>query len=183
MAMKSGRVGDVAALFDPVVQIAYYVADPASAAEQWATERGAGPFFLRHHIAVTDVVHRGHRSSFDHTSAYGWWGGVMVELFTQHDDAPSAVRERFGADESGLHHLACFVDDIDAALARCRAAGLEVAQTALAGTTMFAFIDDVARHGHYWELYEGSERLRGFYDFVRQASLGWDGREAVRVLS
>jgi hypothetical protein len=173
----------MAALFDPVVQIAYYVDDPAAAAQEWATERGAGPFFLRRHIPVTDVTHRGAASSFDHTSAYGWWGDIMVELFTQHDDAPSAVRERFASGETGLHHLACFVDEIHAALARCEAAGLTVAQTAYAGTTLFAFVDDVTRHGHYWELYEGSERLRGFYAMVRQASVGWNGDDPVRELS
>lgn len=170
-------------LFEPVVQIAYYVTDPEVAARTWAAERGAGPFFLRRHIPVTDVTHRGAPSHFDHTSAYGWWGNIMVELFTQHDDAPSAARERFAMGETGLHHMACFVDDIHAGLARCEAAGLVVAQTAHAGATLFAFVDDVARNGHYWELYEGNERLRGFYGFVREASLDWDGQEPVRELS
>lgn len=169
-------------LFDPVVQIAYYVTDPEEAALTWARERNAGPFFLRRHIPVTDVTYRGAASSFDHSSAYGWWGDVMVELFTQHDDAPTAVRERFTRHETGLHHLACFVDDIGTALQRCTDAGLVVAQTALAGETLFAFVDDVTRNGHYWELYEGNERLRGWYQFVREASIGWNGSEPVRVL-
>jgi catechol 2,3-dioxygenase-like lactoylglutathione lyase family enzyme len=183
MGAQSGSVASVkptTPLFDPVVQVAYYVPDPAAAATAWASERGAGPFFLRPHIEVHDVTYRGTASHFDHTSAYGWWGDVMVELFTQHDDAPSAARERFAAHESGLHHLACFVDDIHAALDRCTAAGLVVAQTAYAGQTLFAFVDDVTRHGHYWELYEGNDRLRGFYSFVRSASEGWDGSDPVR---
>ena len=183
MVGQSGSVGTMAALFDPVVQVAYYVTDPDEAARTWAVERGAGPFFLRPHISVTDVTYRGQVSSFDHTSAYGWWGDVMIELFTQHDDAPSAVRERYAQGETGLHHLACFVDDIHAALARVEHAGLAVAQTAMAGATLFAFVDDVERNGHYWELYEGNERLRGFYQFVREASIGWDGSEPVRLLS
>jgi len=187
MTSESGSVEPVPALFDPplfdpVVQIAYYVSDPVAAAKQWAAEQGAGPFFLRRHIAVTDVTYRGTPSSFDHSSAYGWWGDVMVELFTQHDDAPTAVRERYAAGETGLHHMACFVDEIHSALQRCENAGLVVAQTAYAGQTLFAFVDDVARHGHYWELYEGSERLRGFYAMVREASIGWDGAEPVREL-
>ena len=60
-------------LFDPVVQVAYYVSDPEEAARVWAAERHAGPFFVRRHIPVTDVVYRGTPSRFDHTSAYGWW--------------------------------------------------------------------------------------------------------------
>ena len=88
-------------MFGPVVQIAYVVPDPEAAAREWHERHGAGPFFLRHHIPVTDVMHRGHPSSFDHTSAYGWLGGVMIELFTQHDRSPSAVTERFAEGESG----------------------------------------------------------------------------------
>ena len=173
----------MAALFDPVVQVAYYVTDPEEAARTWAAEKGAGPFFLRRHIPVTDVTYRGQPSSFDHTSAYGWWGDVMIELFTQHDDAPSAARERYAQGQQGLHHLACYVDDIQAALSRVEAAGLVVAQTAWAGATCFAFVDDVARNGHYWELYEGNERLRGFYGFIREAHETWDGVDPVRELS
>jgi hypothetical protein len=183
MGRESGSVSGVTVLFGPVVQVAYYVDDPREAARGWARDHGAGPFFVRSHIAVTDVVHRGSPSTFDHTSAYGWWGDVMIELFTQHDDAPSAARERFPRGSTGLHHLACFVDDIHAALDRCAEAGFAVAQTAMAGATLFAFVDDVARRGHYWELYEGSERLRGFYGMVQTASIDWDGSDPVRELS
>jgi catechol 2,3-dioxygenase-like lactoylglutathione lyase family enzyme len=154
-------------MFGPPVQIAYVVDDPHRAAARWEQSFGAGPFIVREHIPVVDVVHRGTPSSFDHTSAYGWWGSTMIELFCQHDRRPSAVSERFGPGESGLHHIACFVDDFDEALKRATAAGLDVAMTARAGNTEFAFIDDVATRGHYWELYEGSDALRAFYDHVR----------------
>ena len=154
-------------MFGPPVQLAYVVDDPHRAAHLW-DEAGAGPFVVRDHIPVTDVVHRGTPSTFDHTSAYGWWGSVMIELFCQHDDAPSAVTERFAAGEGGLHHVACIVDDLPAALERADIAGLEISMSARAGTTEFVFVDDVAGRGHYWELYEGSEPLRGFYAHVEQ---------------
>lgn len=154
-------------MFGPPVQIAYVVDDPHAAAAAWEA-RGAGPFIVNEHIPVTDVVHRGSSSSFDHTSAYGWWGSVMIELFCQHDDAPSAVTERFPAGGTGLHHVACFVDDLAAALERAASVGLDIAMTARAGATEFVFVDDVAGRGHYWELYEGTDRLRGFYAHVEQ---------------
>lgn len=154
-------------MFGPPVQYAYVVDDPHAAADHWQHQFGAGPFIVRDHIAVTDVVYRGQPSSFDHTSAYGWWGSSMIELFCQHDDQPSAVTERFAPGETGLHHVACFVDDFDEALARATASGLTVSMTARAGSTDFGFVDDIAGRGHYWELYEGSEALRGFYEHVR----------------
>ncbi len=154
-------------MFGPPVQFAYVVDDPRAAAAHWEQQFGAGPFIVREHIPGTDVVHRGRPSGFDHTSAYGWWGSTMIELFCQHDDRPSAVTERFAPGETGLHHVACFVDDFDQALVRADAAGLAIAMTARAGSTAFGFIDDVAKRGHYWEIYEGADALRSFYDHVR----------------
>ena len=43
---------------------------------------------------------------FDHTSAYGQWGDIMVELVQDHGTGPSVVRDLYNVDESGLHHLA-----------------------------------------------------------------------------
>lgn len=174
------------AMFGPVVQVAYVVDDPRAAALRWHERHGAGPFFVRDHIPVTDVVHRGAPSSFDHTSAYGWMngpgGGFMIELFVQHDRAPSAVTERFAPGQTGLHHLACFCPSVAEAIVRAEAAGLSLAQDARAGTTRFVFVDDVAERGHYWELYEPTPGLTGFYDMVRDAAHHWDGNDPVRTL-
>lgn len=184
--MTTGSMA-IGPMFGPVVQVAYVVDDPRAAAHRWFERHGAGPFFVRDHIPVSDVVHRGAPSVFDHTSAYGWMpgpsGGLMVELFVQHDRAPSAVTERFSPGETGLHHLACLAPSLERSLARAAAAGLTVAQTARAGTTTFVFVDDVALSGHYWELYEPSPGLLGFYDMVRDASIGWDGTLPVRTLA
>jgi hypothetical protein len=170
-------------IFGPTVQIAYVVDDPEASARTWARNFGAGPFFLNRHIPVTDVVHRGVPSAFDHTSAYGWWGSIMVELFCQHNDDMTAVRERFAPGTGGLHHMACIVPSLDRALDVAQQTGLDVAQTAKAGTTTFVFVDDVARHGHYWELYESNPGLLGFYAMVCAAHEDWDGSDPVRDIT
>ena len=164
------------------VQLAYAVDDVTDAARRWNATEGIGPFFVREHIAVTDVVHRGRPSRFDHSSAYGQWGAVMVELFVQHDDAPSAVRDMYAPGETGLHHLAYFVDDLDVTAAALDAAGYPQAQIATAGTTRFAFHDAVRQLGHMFELYEPNEGLRGFYAMVAGAARDWDGQAPVRAL-
>lgn len=172
-----------AALMGHPVQVAYVTPDPIAAAHQWASQYGAGPFFVMRHIHVANVVYRGEPSSFDHTSAYGWWGDMMIELFCQHDDTPSVVRERYAANEGGIHHLACFVDDLPDALARCASAGLPTAMTAVAGATTFAFVDALSSTGHFWELYEPTDGLRGFYAMVRNAHQDRDNRDPVRIIS
>jgi len=44
-------------------------------------------------------------------------------------------------------------------------------------------IDTVAQFGHMIELYKPLPQLSGFYDFVRQAAQGFDGKDPVRTIS
>ncbi|MFN3219766.1 MAG: VOC family protein [Acidimicrobiales bacterium] len=166
----------------PPVQIAYAVSDAEVAAAEWAERFGAGPFFVRRHIPVTDVVHRGVPAVFDHTSAYGQWGEVMVELVQDHGTGPSAVRDLYAPGESGLHHLAYIVDDLDDATALLDGFGFPLAMSALAGSTRFHFVDAVATLGHFIELYAANDGLLGFYAMVAEAAQGWDGSDPVRIV-
>jgi hypothetical protein len=155
----------------PPVQLAWVVDDVDRAAADFAHRFGAGPFVVARHIEVVDVVHRGVPGRFDHSSAYGQWGEVMVELVQQHGDAPSPVTEHAGAPH--LHHVAHLVDDLDAALERCRGAGLDTAFTAAtAGGLRFAFVDARRSLGHFLELYEPSDALVAFYAEVRALATG-----------
>lgn len=165
----------------PPVQIAYAVTDAASAAEQWAADFGAGPFVLRRHIALASVTYRGRAGVFDHTAAYGQCGGVMVELVQDHTPGPSVVHDQFPDGGSGLHHLAYFVDDLGRSVQELAERGYEVAMSArTAGGLEFSFIDARHTHGHFFELYCGTERLRRFYASVAATAVGWDGSDPVR---
>lgn len=173
----------VPASLGPPVQIAYAVPDARAAAQRWVGDLGVGPFFLRPHIELASVVHRGRSATFDHTSAYAQWGAVMVELVQDHGDGPSVVRDMYGPDESGLHHLAFIVDDLDATVDRLAGIGLTTAMRATtAGGVRFDFVDAVGTHGHMLELYERSDRLLAFYDAVAAAAEGWDGRDPIRPM-
>jgi len=163
------------------VQIAYHVPDPAAAAVEHARQFGWGPFLLLEHIALSRSLYRGRPAVFDHTSAYGQAGEVMIEFITQHNDGPSVLRDLYAPDECGMHHVACFVANLPDALAGFRAGGLDVALQATTATGVeFAMVDTSAAFGHMLELYEPGADLKRFYDYVRKAAQGWDGREPVR---
>lgn len=161
--------------FSRPVQIAYPVHDVVAAAHDFARSTGAGPFFVLRHIEVVEA--RIHRvpGVFDHSSAYGQWGSMMVELLQEH--SPALV-----APGSGVHHLAFLVDDLDASLAETAGAGWSEELWARTGTGQaFAFV----RHphwGHLVEMYQPTEGLLGFYDRVATASHGWKGEDPVRIL-
>ena len=162
------------------VQVAYAVADLDAAAARWAA-RGVGPFFVLRHIEVVDVRYRGRPGRFDHSSAYGQWGPVMLELVQDHTVGDSPVADVVGPGGEGVHHLAYFVDDVAAAGRGLAAHGWEEALWACTTTgTAFAFHDAVAELGHMVEIYERTERLARFYRSVAEAAEGWDGADPVR---
>lgn len=165
----------------PVRQIAYFVADVRAAAERHAALYGSGPFFVAEHIPLRRAVHRGTEGNLDHSSAYGQWGDVMIEFVQQNDHGPSVFRDIYPDGGEGLHHIALIVDDLAVAQARFEAAAMPVALHAemLDGFT-FLMMDAVAQHGHFIELYEGVPTLTGFYDMVRAAAQGFDGRDVIR---
>ncbi len=169
----------------PVRQLAYKVNDLEAAAAAHHRAFGSGPFFVLRHIALASSVHRGVERPFDHSSAYGQWGSVMVELVVQHNPDPSALHEMFpfGSGREGLHHAALFVDDLETGIARFEADGIPLAQLAMTeGGTAFAFVDARAQLGHMLELYEPTPQLTGFYDLVAAAARGWDGSDLIREL-
>ena len=153
----------LAALLGAPVQIAYAVPDVHLGAGRWQGSFGAGPFVIAEHIVLESARVGGEErgpSGFDHSSAYGQWGEVMVELVQEHT-APIGARV-------GLHHLAFFVDDIVTASHALAAAGWPEALWATTGTgTAFAMHDARADLGHLIELYEPSPGLLAFYAKVR----------------
>jgi hypothetical protein len=168
-----------------VRQLAYKVNDLEAAAQTHHRQFGSGPFFVLRHVTLASSVHRGVERPFDHSSAYGQWGGVMVELVVQHNADPSALHEMFphGSGTEGLHHAALFVDDLHAEIARFESEGAPLAQLSVTETgTAFAFVDTRKGLGHMLELYEPTAQLTGFYDFVAQAAQGWDGQDLIREL-
>ena len=167
----------------PVVQVAYFVSDITKAAETMHQTFGAGPFYILRNIELSRGTHRGEDCPFVHSSAYGQWGEVMMELVQQESDGASPFRDLYAPGESGLHHLATIVPNQQQAYAEYRAAGFEVATIAVtSGGTEFAFIDAIEQLGHFIEVYEESDGLRAFYDMVRTASIGWPGNDLIREL-
>ena len=162
-------------MIGPPVQLAYAVDDVVEAASRWAA-RGVGPFVVSERIALSSARVHGVEAGFDHSSAYAWWGTVMVELIQQHDGGDRPI-----VGTSGLHHVARFVDDLGAAQAELVAAGHdEVLHAVTEGALAFAFHDTRAELGHLTELYERDDRLLAFYASVEAAAAGWDGTDPVR---
>ena len=161
-------------------QIAYHVADPIAAAVDCARRYGWGPFYLLEHVPLASCWYRGREANFDHSSAYGQAGDLMVELITQHDDQPSVVREAFSRDQSGIHHIAHFVPDLTRAIEYCVGeTGAVVMDARTADGVRFVMME-MPMLGHYLELYEPTPALIRFYSYIKKKSIDWDGLDPLR---
>ncbi len=169
--------------FGPVVQIAYHAPMISLAASYCHRAWGAGPFFQLTHIPLMQSLYRGRLVNFDHSSAYGQCGDVMIELIHQHDDRPSALRDMYDSRTPGLHHLAVFVDDLDAALDQANARHYPIALDAQTRDGVrFIMLDTRERYNAMLELYEASPALTKFYSYVAYKAKDWDGENLLRFL-
>lgn len=153
-------------------QIAYFVPDVRAAALRHHEIFGSGPYFVADNIALSRALYRGKPSTLDHSSAYGQWGGLMIEFCQQNNAGPSAFHDVYpeGSGETGLHHVAIFVDDLDAEVARQRELGHELAlDAAMLDGFRYVFVDTMREYGHMLEMYEPTDALTGFYATVRES--------------
>lgn len=166
-----------------IAQIAYHAPDIAEAAARHSALFGSGPFFVIEHVPIRTCSYRGSPAAFDHSTAVGQWGDVMVEFLTVHSAPPNLVTDISSDPRApGLHHLAFIVADPAAAVKAADERGLDLAMHAVAENGIEVFFVDTSRlYGHFVELYAPSAAVTALYDFVRDQSVGFDGRNPVRA--
>jgi catechol 2,3-dioxygenase-like lactoylglutathione lyase family enzyme len=152
-----------------------YVVEDIPRAVAWAVEAlGAGPFFLIEHLAFDEVTYRGEPAAYDHSSAFGQWGDLRLELTRVHSASPAGLAEALG----GPGHVAWLADDLDAESARLERAGLDLFHTGRSGPVRAHWFETPL--GHHVEVLQRAPELLGFYERMRAAADGWDGRDPLR---
>lgn len=162
-----------------VVQLGYLVPSLEPAVRQWVEGAGAGPFF-RTGFDLAFQAYRGAPSGGRIEIAVGWRAGMCVELIEYCGAGPSV----FGAapaDSARLHHLMIATADLDADLARHRAAGHEVVVDAdVPGFGRAAFADTRETLGHYTEYGLWAPPVLAALQAMQAAHDNWDGRDPLR---
>jgi len=168
----------------PIRQVAYYTDDLVAAARRHSATFGSGPFFTGE--APCRGLYRGEPVEFTGRMCLGQWGEVMVE-FIGDTGVPTVLNELpLEGRRERPHHVALIVDDLDAEIARLEAVGYPAAMIASINANpdfRYAFMDSVKELGYFIEVYPGMPSLLQTYEKVRQASIGWDGRDPLRELS
>jgi len=163
-----------------IKQVAYVVDDLDAAIGHWVDVMRAGPFFRIDGARVEDVRYRGGPATAELSLAVGNSGGVQIELIAQHGEGPSVYREL----GRGVHHLALLARDFEGESQRLTALGHPVAWAlTLPGICRVHYHDTVSTFGHFVELWESTEAMRGLLEMVEAAAQGWDGRDPIRRFS
>ena len=173
-------MADSAVAFGVPVQVAYAVDDVERAAAAYAERFGAGPFFVRHHPPF-EATHDGGPAIFNHSSAYGQWGAMQIELVQLGQCSPVSLHRCLSV-SPGIHHVATFVESLPDEQARLEALGMKCVMHATTPSGLqFAFHDARGEMGHMLEIYEPADSVLRLYQKVREAAIGWDGRDPVRA--
>jgi len=166
----------------PIAQLGYVVADTTRAMDHWTHQLGVGPFFFLPSPPLNDLRYRGEPSQARISVALAYSGDLQVELIEPLNDEPSPYRDFLSASGPGLHHVAHFTQDFDAAIAAQRRAGLAPywEGRGMSADQRFAYYDS-PHGGAVHEIVE-TTGLGGFFDYLKAQSAGWDGTDPVRTI-
>lgn len=150
---------------------------------RFAAAAGAGPFYAMEHIVFDEVTYRGEPAVYDHSSAFGQWGPILVELTRVHDAQPAGLRDSLIAPRGGVGHVAWLVDSLADETERLTELGLEQFHAGRTGPASAVWFDGGPLVGHPIEVLERRDELLCFYAMVREASVRWDGSDPLRIMS
>jgi hypothetical protein len=112
------------------------------------------------------VTFDGGAAVYDHSSAFGAWGPILVELTQVHDAQPSGLRDALTKAGAGVGHVAWLADDLAAEVARLEALGMHVFHTGRTGPVSAAWLQG-GPFGHPVEVLQRVPELDAFYASLR----------------
>jgi catechol 2,3-dioxygenase-like lactoylglutathione lyase family enzyme len=168
-------------LLRPFHHLGYVVDDLEAAAERFARVGGAGPFLMIEHVPLEDATFDGAPAVYDHSTAFGQWGPVIVEISRVHEARPAGLGTFLGAPRApAIGHVAWLADDLAAESERLETAGLPLRHTGSSGPVAAHWHDGDDLVGHPVEVLRRCPEILGFYSAIADASRNWDGSRPLR---
>lgn len=130
-----------------ITHVGYVVRDIEDAVAWATTTLGAGPFFLIAHLPFDMCTLNGAPAQYDHSSAFGQWGELIVELTVIHSADPPELADLIGGPAPRVGHVGWLADDLAADSARLEAEGLPVFHTGSSGPVSARWHDGRAQLG------------------------------------
>lgn len=176
---EAPTVAVVTAMRGSLRRVVQVVPELDSAMRAWASDTGAGPFFVFSKIAFTAHEFRGVPTLPLLSIATGFCGDVLIELVQLHDETPSAWKES----AAGALTPVLIVDNLDTALH----VQLENGRTCISRGTYgfgarFAFVETPTSTGTMLQLIESHFVLTQLTATMLEASNHWDRTSLIASL-
>lgn len=166
----------------PIAHVGYSVQSIPRAVDFLARSFGAGPFFLMENIRIPRLKNAKGPIVWEHSAAFGQWGGLAVELQQidklEPSDAFGPTYER----ASGFNHVAYAVDDLERENERLQELGFELLFEAVNGPHE-SNLYDAPLLGHTIEVHQAFDLFLEFHASLAKAAEGWDGTQPLRPAS
>jgi len=163
--------------FGSITQLGYLTDDLDAAAMAW-TKLGVGPFTKMSSVIMSATMDR-EAVEIKIDLALAYQGDVQIELIQPLCDNPSPYSENKRAKLWGAHHTQFTVDDLDVAIAKCEAAGMEMACEITSGGGRYIYM----RGDAGWiELTAPNPGLAMFFDMIKKSCAEWDGEAVWNVM-
>ncbi|WP_142846806.1 VOC family protein [Telmatospirillum sp. J64-1] len=167
--------------FGEIRQLGYVVNDIEQEMRRWTETLGVGPWYYAERVPVQNFYHRGQPSPIEVSVALANSGPLQVELVQQRNDAPSMYREFMERHGQGLQHVAYWTVDYDNDIARLAKQGLVPVMGGEVGAGgRYAYFDTEFHPGTVIELSEIKGPKGDLFKTIREASIGWDGKDPIR---
>lgn len=166
----------------PVHHLGYAVPDLEQAVLNAVTTLGAGPFFLIKNVPLT-TTSRGEPALFVHSAAFGQCGPLVLELMQIEHCEPALIAEAMQQPMPALNHISYAAPAPETARDQLEALGLPEFLHATHGEIEFTMHNARAVWGHNVEIHADNPSFRGFWEQIREASVGWDGQSPIREMA
>ena len=168
--------------FGRIVQVAYLVSDIDAAMEHWLRQAGLGPWTCFRNIELETEFDANTFTMHIH-EALAYTGELQIQL-VQSLDGPEVVtpyQPFVAAGRWGVHHVAFFADDIEAAVERAKGQGFDrhCAMRDKSGYRYY-YCQSSAMPDVWIELLESYPALHDIFDQGIAAASAWDGRDPIR---
>ena len=168
------------------IQLAFVVSDLDAAMEYWTQTLKVGPFVvIEHSVGGRKVLHRGQRTDMDMSLAFSYMGDIQIELVKQTNDSPSPYKDFLDSGRQGLHHIAFWPEDFQAACTEVERSGFtEVCAMYLEdGTRNVCYYDTPTHLGIMIEVVPMTPARTSYFGRMKKLTENWDGTRPVRRYS
>ncbi len=170
-------------LFGPVRQVGYVVRNIETAMAQWA-RIGVGPWFYRKEAPSTEYRYYGKPSALPLLSfGFANSGDLQIELIEQLNDVPSLYRDTLRQQGEMAQHIAYWTPDrFDEHVGALLAAGYVEGHGGRMGAHRgrYAYFVHPRLPSAMIEISESTGGKAEFFEEIRRAAIGWDGKDPVR---